>query len=64
MKEYYCNCNFEFEGEYLNWKRNGKGKEYINGKLIFEGEYLNGKRWNGIGKEYNYKGKLILKENI
>ena len=33
----------EFEGEYLNGERNGKGKEYYdNGKLIFEGEYLNG----------------------
>ena len=49
-----------FEGEYLNGKRNGKGKEYDwNGKLIFEGEYLNGKR-NGKGKEYNEKGKLIF----
>ena len=27
-----------------NGERNGKGKEYYNGKLIFEGEYLNGKR--------------------
>ena len=33
------------EGEYINGKRNGKGKEYdYNGKLIFEGEYLNGER--------------------
>ena len=32
-----------FEGEYLNGKRNGKGKEYdFNGKLKFEGEFLNG----------------------
>ena len=46
-----------FEGEYLNGKRNGKGKEYnINGKLIFQGEYLNGKRWNGKG--YNKEGHL------
>ena len=31
--------------DYLNEKRNGKGKEYNNdGKLEFEGEYLNGKR--------------------
>ena len=37
-----------FEGEYLNGKRNGKGKEYNKeGKLIFEGEYLNGFKWNG-----------------
>ena len=35
----------KFEGEYLNGKRHGKGKEYDgNGQLIFEGEYLNGKR--------------------
>ena len=41
-----------FEGEYLNGKRNGKGKEsYENGKLKFEGKYLNGLR-NGKGKEY------------
>jgi len=56
-----------FEGEYLNGKRNGKGKEYyVNGKLIFEGEYLNGER-NGKEKIYYYNSKLIvkyLKENI
>ena len=35
-----------FEGEYLNGKRNGKGKEYdkYNSKLEYEGEYLNGKK--------------------
>ena len=40
-----------FEGEYLNGKRNGKGKYFNpwNGKLNFEGEYVNGKR-NGKGK--------------
>ena len=46
-----------FEGEYLNWKRNGKGKEYYdNGKLKFEGEYLNGDK-NGKAKEYYDNGK-------
>ena len=46
-----------FEGEYLNGKKNGKGKEYFGDRTIkFEGEYLNGRR-NGKGKEYNY-GKL------
>ena len=62
LKEYILGVNHKellFEGEYLNDKRNGKGKEYIFGnELIFEGEYLNGKRWNGKGKEYNYNGKL------
>ena len=44
-----------YEGEYLNGKRHGKGKEYYyNGRSMFEGEYLNGKRWNGRG--YNKNG--------
>ena len=45
-KEYIINTSIViFEGEYLNRKRNGKGKEYYkNGKLKFEGEYFNGKR--------------------
>ena len=48
-----------FDGEYLNGKKNGKGKEYnIYGELEFEGEYLDGKR-HRKGKEYKY-GKLIF----
>ena len=43
----YVGDKLEYEGEYLNGKRNGKGKEYDRGKLIFEGEYINGKKWNG-----------------
>ena len=47
-----------FEGNYLNGKRNGKGKEYHhNGKIEFEGEYLNDKEWNGKG--YDSKNNLI-----
>ena len=57
----YAN-NYEksaFQGEYLNGKRNGYGKEYFNnGRIQFEGEYLNGKR-NGDGKEYDKFGNLI-----
>ena len=62
IKEYNELGNIIFEGEYLNEKRNGKGKEYdcINGELIFEGEYLNGQR-NGKGKEFFYS---ILHVNI
>ena len=42
-----------FEGEYLNGKRNGKGREYNDyGRLIFEGEYLNDER-NGKGTSYD-----------
>ena len=49
-----------YAGEYLNGKKNGKGKEYGRyGRLIFKGEYLNGKR-NGKGKEYGRYGRLIF----
>ena len=58
FKEYDEYNNLIFEGEYLNGKRNGKGKEYNeNAIIIFEGEYLNGQR-NGKGKEYDYEGTL------
>ena len=46
-----------FESEYLNGKRNGKGKEYnydgfdVYSETIFDGEYKEGKR-NGKGKGY------------
>ena len=47
-----------YEGEYLNGKRNGKGKEKdLMGKKLFEGEYLKGKRWNV--KEFDQKGNKI-----
>jgi antitoxin component YwqK of YwqJK toxin-antitoxin module len=46
-----------FEGEYLNHRRNGKGKEYNSEeKLMFEGEFREGKKWNGKG--YNPQGKV------
>ena len=53
IKEYDYYGRLIFEGEYLNGKRNGVGKEYneLSGKLKFEGEYLNDKK-NGKGKEY------------
>ena len=46
-----------FEGEYLNEKRNGSGKEYYFDK----GEYLNGQR-NGKGKEYNKFAEVMFEE--
>ena len=59
IKEYnICDGKLRFEGQYINWDKNGKGREYIFGHLIFEGEYKNGKR-NGKGKEYNNSGKLV-----
>ena len=63
IKEYHLfSEKLLFEGEYLNGKRNGFGKEYSrNGNILFEGEYLNGKR-NGKGKEYdiNVNGKIVF----
>jgi len=44
VKEYDYNGELIYEGEYLNGKRNGKGKEYYNGKIKYEGEYFNDKR--------------------
>jgi len=59
IKEYE-NWWLIFEGEYLNGKKNGLGKEYdYYVGLIFKGEYLNDKR-HGKGKEYKYV-KLIWK---
>ena len=59
IKEYNNMGIIYFEGEQINGKRNGKGKNYWNGKLTFEGEYLNGKR-NGIGKEYDLIGNVMF----
>ena len=53
---YTIDGNLEFEGEYLNGKWNGKGKEYnIKNELIFEGEYLNRERWIGEGENNNFR---------
>ena len=48
VKQYYPGTNkLSFEGEYLNGKKNGKGKFYFkDGPFLFEGEYLNGILWN------------------
>ena len=69
IKEYNSYGSLAFEGEYVNGKKNGKGKEYKYDKKIFEGEYLNGKKWNGKGFDldnnivYELKnGKGFLKE--
>ena len=60
-KEYNLDTNkLIFEGEYINNKKNGFGKEYYyNGNIKFEGEYLNGKIISGI--EYDYTNYIILK---
>ena len=41
--------------EYINDKRNGKGKEYYeNGKIMFKNKYLHGNKWGWKG--YNNEG--------
>ena len=65
-KEYLLSTNILiFEGEYLNGRRNGKGKEYYtNGKLKFEGKYINGKKWDGKGYNLNGNMEFIIKDGI
>jgi len=60
IKEYDDYLNLLFEGEYLNGKRNGKGKEYYefrDNNIKFEGEYFYDKKWNGKG--YDNKNNFI-----
>jgi antitoxin component YwqK of YwqJK toxin-antitoxin module len=57
LKECDYGGKLEFEGEYLNGKRNGKGKgrqykNYID--LFFAGEYLNDVEWNGKVYDLDY----------
>ena len=47
-----------FDGEFLNGKKHGKGKEFRGDKLLFEGEYLKGKKWNGKG--FNDAGEKVF----
>ena len=57
-KEYYKE-KLIYEGEFLEGKRNGHGKEYhfTEGYSLYEGEFVEGKR-NGKGKEYYDNGKI------
>ena len=60
IKEYNEDGKLEFEGEYLNDKKNGFGKNfYENGNIEFEGEFKDGLK-NGKGKKYDYDGNLIF----
>ena len=79
-KEYTEYGQLKFEGEYLNGKKNGKGKEYYYFYFIkFKGENLIGKildekgistnheikHGKGLIKEYNYRGELKFEaENL
>ena len=57
--EHFFGGKIKFEGEYLDGKKNEKGKEYWNCKFECEGEFLNDKR-NGKGDEYDENGKVIF----
>ena len=41
INEFYKDI-IKFEGEYINGKLNGKGKQYFFGQLIFAGDYMDG----------------------
>ena len=64
IQEYDSNGCLEYEGEYLNGERNGKGKLYDReyGFLKFEGEFLNGKKWTGKGYDKDNNILYELKE--
>ena len=56
--------NLIYDGEYLNGKWNGKGKEYrIKGSLKYDGEFSNGKK-HGKGKFYDDYGHLKFEGNF
>ena len=55
IKEYDYDNELIFESEYLNGEKNGKGKEYHDGKLIFKGEYY---------KDFRLKGKIYVNKKL
>ena len=63
-KIYKINGDFILDTEYMNDKNLWKTKEYRNFELIFGGECEKSLerliRWNGNGKEFDRKGKLIF----
>ena len=65
-KEYDRDDELIYEGEYLNGKRNGKGKEYNGdtGELKFEGEYYENLRISFISNNQNDKEDKYSKESI
>ena len=65
-KVYLINPNkLIFEGNFLNRKKHGKGKEYYeNGCIKFKGEYSNGNLINGYGYDIYKNQILIFKDGI
>ena len=58
----------KYEGQYLNGKRNGKGKEYNKkGDLIFEGEYLYNSKKRGkafINGKLEFEGDYLFNKKF
>ena len=62
VKEYHPNGHLKFDGEYLNGKKNGKGKEYEknHGHLTYDGSFENGEK-TGYAKVYHpFDGKKLF----
>ena len=64
VKLYYNSNQIEYDGEYLNGEKNGKGKEYYYDEL-YKGEFLNGlkhgkfKIYDIFFKELIFKGEYL-----
>ena len=57
--------NLEYEGEFHNGKKNGKGKQYSeDGKTIFKGIFSNDKPLEGKVITYGENGDIIGENNI
>ena len=55
----------EYEGEFYNRKKEGKGKQYSeDGKTIFEGIFSNDKPFEGKEITYDENGKITGEKNI
>ena len=60
----WINGELQFEGKYLNGKRNGKGKEYWSGgELRFDGEFLDAKKLK-VTVYYKSSFYSTLRENF
>ena len=64
-KEYnLLNNKLLFEGQYVNGKKHGKGKEYFeNGNIKFKGKYLKGRKIRGRGYNNNQNIIFVLKSD-
>lgn len=63
-KEFYDNDSILYEGEWNDFKYEGKGRLYYrNGQIEYEGNFLDGIR-SGSGKEYYYSGGLKYEGNF